>query len=60
MLVFSNSDELEIVGYKDPDFAGDPNDMKLTSGYVFKMAGGFHGKESKRLLPHCTLCMQNL
>jgi len=28
------------VGYTDSDFAGDPDDRKSTSGYVFMLAGG--------------------
>jgi len=28
------------IGYTDSDFAGDPDDRKSTSGYVFMLAGG--------------------
>lgn len=40
MLVHNNSDNLQIIGYVDLDFAGNPNDMKSMSSYVFKMDGG--------------------
>lgn len=33
-------DELEIIGYVDPDFVGSPIDIKSTSGYVFKLDDG--------------------
>ena len=39
MMMFS-SDTLEIRGYSDADFAGDKDDRKSTSGYVFTLAGG--------------------
>lgn len=51
MLVFSESDEPEIVGYADSNFAGSPDNMKTTSGYVFKLDGGaIQGKELSILL----------
>lgn len=40
MLVYKQSDYLQVVGYSDSDFAGCPDDLKSTSGYVFLMAGG--------------------
>ena len=40
MLTYRKSDSLEIEGYSDADFAGDIDDQKSTSGYVFKLAGG--------------------
>ena len=40
MLTYKRSDSLEIRGYSDADFAGDINDRKSTSGYVFTLAGG--------------------
>ena len=40
MLTYRRSDSLEIEGYSDSDFAGDIDDRKSTSGYVFALAGG--------------------
>jgi hypothetical protein len=40
MLTYRRSDSLEIVGYSDADYAGDRDDRKSTSGYVFTVAGG--------------------
>ena len=40
MLTYKKSDSLKIEGYSDADFAGDIDDRKFTSGYVFTLAGG--------------------
>ena len=40
MLTYRKSDSLEIEGYSDADFAGDIDDQKSTSGYVFTLPGG--------------------
>ena len=40
MLIYRRSDSLEIKGYSDADFAGDKDDRKSTSGYVFTLTGG--------------------
>jgi hypothetical protein len=40
ILTYERSDNLEIVGYSDLDFAGYLNTDRSTSGYVFKLAGG--------------------
>ena len=40
MLTYRRSDSLEIKGYSDADYAGDVDDRKSTSGYVFTLAGG--------------------
>ncbi|XP_043702992.1 secreted RxLR effector protein 161-like [Telopea speciosissima] len=40
MLTYKRSDSLDVVGYTDVDFAGCPEDLKSTSGYVFLMVGG--------------------
>jgi len=36
----SDSEATMPAGYTDSDFAGDPDDRKSTSGYVFMLAGG--------------------
>ena len=40
MLTYRRSDSLKIEGYLDSDFAGDIDDKKFTSGYIFTLAGG--------------------
>ena len=40
MLTYKRSDNLEVVGYSDADFAGCVDDKKSTSGYIFTLAGG--------------------
>jgi hypothetical protein len=41
MLTYRRSESLEIKGYSDADCAGQKDDRKSTSGYVFTLAGGF-------------------
>ncbi|XP_047953586.1 secreted RxLR effector protein 161-like [Salvia hispanica] len=40
MLTYRKSDQLEIIGYSDSDFAGCQDSRRSTSGYVFMLAGG--------------------
>jgi hypothetical protein len=40
MLTYRRSDSLEIEEYSDSDFAGDVDDRKSTSGYVFTLTKG--------------------
>ena len=40
MLTYKRTDNLEIVGYSDSDFAGCVDSMRSTSGYIFTLAGG--------------------
>jgi hypothetical protein len=40
MLTYRISNCLEIKGYSDVDYAGDRDDRKCTSGYIFILAGG--------------------
>ena len=40
MLTYIRSDQLEVTGYSDSDFAGCLDDKKSTSGFIFMMAGG--------------------
>lgn len=40
MLTFQRSDNLHVIGYADSDFAGCPDYMKSTLGYVFILTGG--------------------
>ncbi|KAK1415826.1 hypothetical protein QVD17_31614 [Tagetes erecta] len=39
-LTYKRSDNLEVVGYSDSDFAKCKDDKRSTSGYVFMLAGG--------------------
>jgi hypothetical protein len=40
VLTYRKSDNLEIIGYSDSDFAGCPDSKRSTSGYIFLLAGG--------------------
>jgi hypothetical protein len=40
MLTYRRSDSLEIKGYSDADYAGDKDERKSTTGYMFTLAGG--------------------
>ena len=49
MLTYRKSESLEIEGYSDADFAGDADDRKSTSGYIFTLAkGAISWKSSKQ------------
>lgn len=51
MLTYKNSDNLEVVGYSDSDFAGCVDTKKSTSGYIVTLAGGaISWKSSKQTL----------
>ena len=40
MLTYRRSDQLEIIGYSDSDFAGCQDSQKSTSGYIYLLAEG--------------------
>ncbi|XP_057981118.1 secreted RxLR effector protein 161-like [Malania oleifera] len=40
MLTYKRTDQLEVVGYSDSDFAGCVNSRKSMYGYLFLLAGG--------------------
>ena len=49
MLTYRKSKSLEIEGYSDADFAGDADDRKSTSAYIFTFAkGAISWKSSKQ------------
>ena len=51
MLTYKKTENLEVVGYSDADFAGCVDTKKSTSGYVFMLANGaISWKSSKQSL----------
>ena len=51
MLIYQKSENLEIIGYLDSDFAGCQDSKCSTSGYVFMLVGGaISWKSSKQTL----------
>ena len=61
MLTYRRSDSLQVEGYSDSDFAGDIDDRKSMSGYVFTLTGGaISWKAPNSRLLHRLRCMQNL
>ena len=40
MLMYRQTDNLEVIGYSDSDYAGCIDSRKSTSGYVFMLADG--------------------
>ena len=47
-LVYDPTNAKDLVGYSDADWAGDVNDRKSTSGYVFEICGGAVSWRSKK------------
>ena len=63
MLTYRRSDQLEITGFFDSDFAGCQDSLKSTSGYIFMLAGGAVSWRSVKQTPNieyliilCFLC----
>ena len=54
--------ESGVLGYSDADWAGDADDRKSTSGYMFLIAGGpVSGNKAPWLYqPHCRLLSKNV
>ena len=51
VLTYKKTENLEVVGYSDTNFAGCVDTKKLTSGYVFMLANGaISWKSSKQSL----------
>ena len=40
MLMYKQTDSLEVIGYSNSDFVGCVDSRKSTSGYIFKLADG--------------------
>lgn len=47
-MLYSEAEKKECVGYSDADWAGDLNDRKSTSGYIFQMSGAAISWRSKK------------
>ena len=47
-IIFRKSDNFELVGYSDADWAGDVDSRKSTSGYVFLLGGNIISWASKK------------
>ena len=60
MLTYRKSESLEIEGYSDADFAGDADDRKFTSGYIFTLAKGAISWNPSSQLKHHPRCMLSL
>ena len=58
MLIFRESDNLEVIGYSDADFAGCVDTKKSTSGYIFTLAGGAISWKSSKQTLTASLMMQ--
>ena len=52
MLTFQRSDNLEVIGYSDSDFAGCVDNRKSTFGYLFMLAGGAISWKGKLSMLH--------
>ena len=51
MLTYRKSDQIEIIGYTDSDFAGCQDSMKSTLGYIYLLAvGAISWKSVKQFL----------
>ena len=47
-LVYDNKKGKDLTGYSDADWAGDIDDRKSTSGYIFQLSGGAISWRSKK------------
>lgn len=47
-IFYKNSGNESLIGYSDSDYAGDLDDRKSTSGYIFKMSSGAVAWSSKK------------
>ena len=50
-----NIDDATLIAYSDADWAGDVNDRKSTSGYIFIMSGAAVSWNSKKANLCCSL-----
>ena len=52
MMTYRKSKSLEIKGYSELDFAGDADDRKSTSRYIFTLAKGSDIMEKLQVVSH--------
>ena len=45
-LLYTRSNSEELVGFSDSDWAGDLEDRRSNSGYLFKLSGAFEEQEA--------------
>jgi hypothetical protein len=53
MLTYKSSDNLEVLGYSNADFAGCIDTNKSTSGYIFTLTGGAISCKISKKKCHC-------
>jgi hypothetical protein len=58
MLMYRRTDNLEVIGYSDSDFAGCIDSRKSTSGYIFLMVGGAVSWRSAKQILTATSTME--
>ena len=58
MLMYRQTDILEVIGYYDSDFAGCVDSHKSTSSYIFKLADGAASWRSEKLTLTATSTME--
>ena len=49
-VIYSNDCDVELTGYSDSDWAGNPDDIKSTSGYAFNIGTGVMSWSNKKQL----------
>ena len=47
-VIYTNYYDVELTGYSDSDWVGNPNDRKSTSGYAFNIGTGVVSWSSKK------------
>jgi hypothetical protein len=59
---YTDSFDVELTGYSDSDWAGNPDDRRSTIGYAFSILDPrlFHGAARSNLLYLCHLLRQNI
>lgn len=58
MLTYRKTDNLEVIGYSDSDYAGCKDELKSTSGYIFMLSGGAISWKSAKQSLHTSSTME--